>query len=180
MSLFKSATAPAPAAEPAKTAAPATPAAAPAPAMPAPRADIPARPAMPGAAPVTAKPATSVRNEDNARRLVVGLGISLTGEVASCDMLVVEGTIQAKLTGARLVEVSTTGTFKGSAEIEEACIAGRFEGELTVKGLLKVQATGMVQGTVRCGALEVERGGRISGNMSFIDEAAKPALARVV
>lgn len=117
---------------------------------------------------------------DNARRLVVGMGITVNGQVSSCDALIVEGIMQAKLTGARRVEVTRTGIFKGSAEIEEACIAGWFEGDLTVKGVLTIRGTGMVKGTVRYGRLEVEQGGRISGSMSSLEESAGiPSLARV-
>lgn len=117
---------------------------------------------------------------DNARRLVVGMGITVNGQVSSCDALIVEGIMQAKLTGARRVEVARTGIFKGSAEIEEACIAGWFDGDLAVKGVLRIRATGMVKGTVRYGRLEVEQGGRISGSMSSLEESAgTPSLARV-
>lgn len=140
-----------------------------------------ARPAFSNSAAVApTKPVDPDQNE-GARRLVVGKGIRLTGEVASCDTLVVEGTIEAKLTGARLVEVSETGTFKGSAEIQDATIAGLFEGDLTVTGVLKVMSTGMIRGNLRCGTLEVQKGGRISGSMTTIVVAASPmGLARVV
>ena len=65
------------------------------------------------------------------RRLVIGQGITMSGEIESCDYLLVEGTLEAALKGAKVLEVADTGTFYGTVEIEEATIAGRFEGELT-------------------------------------------------
>lgn len=133
-------------------------------------------PSVPGQQPA-ATPAGTAAETGNARRLTVGPGISLTGEVSSCDVLVVEGTIQAKLAGARRVEVAAGGTFRGSADIAEAVVAGLFEGDLTVSGLLRVEASGMVKGTVRYGALEVARGGQVCGTLSSTAEA-QPAADR--
>ncbi len=134
--------------------------------------------AIPGAQPAAGQPAQAAQALDtgNARRLTVGPGISLTGEVSSCDVLVVEGTIQAKLAGARRVEVAAGGTFRGSADIAEAVVAGLFEGDLTVSGLLRVEATGLVTGTIRYGALEVARGGRVCGTLGA-GPAEAPAKA---
>ena len=68
------------------------------------------------------------------RRLVIGQGITMSGEIEACDYLLVEGTLEAALKGAKVLEIASTGTFYGAVEIEEATVAGRFEGELTVKG----------------------------------------------
>jgi cytoskeletal protein CcmA (bactofilin family) len=99
------------------------------------------------------------------RRLIVGREISLSGEITSCDRLVVEGSVEANLTNCREVEIAETGLFKGSATIEEAEVRGRFEGSLTVRKRLVIRATAKVTGTVRYGQLEVEAGGQISGEI---------------
>jgi cytoskeletal protein CcmA (bactofilin family) len=111
------------------------------------------------------------------RKLIVGRDISLSGEIAACDVLVVEGTVEARLRDGRNIEISETGLFKGSVEIDEADIAGRFEGEITVRGRLKVRAGGRIQGSIRYGELEVEAGGQLSGDIQVI--GAQPARAGV-
>jgi cytoskeletal protein CcmA (bactofilin family) len=68
---------------------------------------------------------------------------------------------------------------KGSAQIETADIAGRFEGELTVQGRLHIRSTGRVHGTIRYGSIEIERGGAISGQVEALPPA-RPALASFV
>jgi hypothetical protein len=95
----------------------------------------------------------SLQNEpshnDGHKKLVVGREIALAGEISDCDILVVEG-----------------------AEIK-----GRFEGELTARGRLVVRRTGQVIGRIRYAELEIERGGRISGDVELMEEAGGPRLA---
>ena len=99
------------------------------------------------------------------RRLIVGREISLTGEITSCDRLIVEGSVEANLNNCREIEIAETGLLKGTAAIEDAEIRGRFEGSLTVRKRLLIRATGKVTGTVRYGQLEIECGGQISGDV---------------
>lgn len=102
--------------------------------------------------------------ENESKTLIVGHGICLTGEITACDKLVVEGRVEATLT-SRVIEISDTGLFKGSAEIDEAEVRGRFEGDLIVRKRLFIGATGRVSGKVRYGQLEVEAGGQLSGDI---------------
>ena len=56
-------------------------------------------------------------------------------------------------------------------------IRGRFEGTLTVRKRLFIRATGRVMGTIRYGQIEVERGGRISGDIEATPETASSTEA---
>ena len=93
--------------------------------------------------------------------LSVGRGITLSGEVNSCDKLFIEGSVDAKLTNCRAIEIAENGLFKGSTTIDEAEIRGRFEGDLVVRNRLLIRATGRVSGTIRYGQIEIECGGQI-------------------
>ena len=114
--------------------------------------------------------ARSLDTTSDQKRLIVGRDISLTGEITSCDRLVVEGQVEVTLPAARLIEVAPTGVFKGNADVEEADISGRFEGELIARGRLIVRAGGRVQGKIRYGRIVIEQGGEISGDMQTLDE----------
>jgi cytoskeletal protein CcmA (bactofilin family) len=105
------------------------------------------------------------RNEAEVRKLIVGREITLSGEITSCDMLMVEGSVEANLTNCRDVDIAESGLFKGSAAIEEAEIRGRFEGNLVVRKRLLIKASGRVSGTIRYGQIEIECGGQISGDI---------------
>jgi cytoskeletal protein CcmA (bactofilin family) len=89
-------------------------------------------------------------NEVDRRTLIIGQGIALTGEVNSCD---------------RLVIIAETGVFNGHASTENADVRGRFDGDLVVRKRLLIRAGGHVSGTVTYGEIEIEAGGGISGTI---------------
>jgi cytoskeletal protein CcmA (bactofilin family) len=113
--------------------------------------------------PPIAQSAGSRGNEVDRRTLIVGEGISLSGEVTSCDRLIVEGIIEAKLQKCQHVMIAETGVFNGHASTENADVRGRFEGELVVRKRLLIRAGGHVSGTVTYGQIEIESGGKITG-----------------
>lgn len=99
------------------------------------------------------------------KKLIVGREIVLSGQITSCERLVVEGRVEASLTESRMIEIAETGHFKGSAEIESADIAGRYEGTLAVRERLFIRSTGKVNGKVTYGQIEIEPGGEIAGEI---------------
>lgn len=100
------------------------------------------------------------------RRLVISEGISMSGEIESCDYVLVEGTLEAALKGASVLEIAETGVFYGTVEIDEAMIAGRFEGDITVNGRLTVTASGSITGSISYKELAVEAGATVDGKMN--------------
>lgn len=137
-----------------------------------------ARPAVPA---TTAAPrAPTPRTETAERRtLVVGKGISLQGTVTEAEKLVIEGTMESQLLQAQELVITHSGVFKGEVQVEDAEIAGVFDGTLTVNGSLTIRATGRVIGTARSRRLSVEDGGQLSGKMEMITEAASAPAARL-
>lgn len=131
------------------------------------------RPAYPGAYPGSAAPAqnqtyTPPASNSQGRQLNIGPGITMSGEIEACDHLVVEGTVEAALKGASVLEIAETGAFYGTVEIDEANIAGRFEGDITVKGRLTIQSTGTIIGSVSYKELSMEAGATLDGSVSPI------------
>jgi cytoskeletal protein CcmA (bactofilin family) len=99
------------------------------------------------------------------RKLIVGRDITLSGEIAACDHLIVEGTVEASVKECHRLEVAESGLFKGAVEINEAEIAGRFEGQITVQNRLSVRSTGRIEGKVQYGELAVDAGGTLDGEV---------------
>lgn len=132
--------------------------------------DLP--PTQAGRRPVTSPMLPPTKPEvPEGKRLTVGRDICLSGEITACDVLVVEGTVDASLADSRSIEIAESGIFRGKAEIDTAEIAGRYEGNLIVRDRLFIRATGKVVGTVRYGRIEIECGGEISGE---VQTSAKP------
>lgn len=172
-------TATAPAAQPAPSFRPAAPAAAMAaasrPAAPAVTPAAPSAPAPQAAAPIAAPieraPAMPIARPASKRVLTVGPEIQMKGEVTSCDRVIIEGTVDATMRDVHTVELTESGSLKGTAEVEDAEISGVFEGDLVVRGRLTVYSSGRVRGNVTYGEIEIQRGGQISGNIRNVAEA---------
>ncbi len=142
------------------------------------------RPAMPATPAPARRPAEPIRAEaaggKDLRKLQVGRDITLSGELV-CDHLMVEGVVEARVKECQRLEIAETGLFRGTVEIQEADIGGRFEGEIIVQGRLNVRATGRIDGKISYGELAVEAGGLLDGeihtvgNRKAMKAAAKPA-----
>ena len=132
----------------------------------------------PAATPGAAAPAASApaargpgRTEAADRRtLVVGKGISLQGTVSEAERLVIEGTMESQLLQAHELVIGHSGVFKGEAQVEDAEIAGTFDGSIHATGSLTIRATGRVIGMARSRRLSVEDGGQLSGKMEMITD----------
>lgn len=121
---------------------------------------------------------SAAKGNSNRRVLTVGNDILLKGEIATCDRLVIEGSVDATLNEVHTVEIAESGSFKGTAEIEDAEISGLFEGELVVRNRLVIYNTGKVRGKITFGEIEIERGGELTGEIKTIEQAEakrKPA-----
>jgi cytoskeletal protein CcmA (bactofilin family) len=103
------------------------------------------------------------------KRLVIGKQIRMSGEISGCERLVVEGKVDAKLSEVKTLDVTANGSFKGSAEVDNAVIAGVYEGDLRVRGHLEIAPSGMVKGSVAYKTIVVANGGKILGSIETID-----------
>ncbi len=144
-------------------------------------------PPIPQAAPRAASQAAAASRTENrpngstdddvdaSRKLVVGKGISLSGQIKTCEKLVVEGKVEANLTDCVTLEIAESGLFNGSAKVQDAEISGCFEGDLVVFGRLYLRSNGILEGTIKYADLEIERGGKIAGTVDLIDDPVAAA-----
>lgn len=116
------------------------------------------------------KPSGSAKATDGS--LIACAGVKLKGEIMSCGTLTVEGEVDVKVR-ARQVIVANGGTFVGKAEVVQADIAGRFEGTLNVSGKLTIRSTGVFNGQVTYGQLEIEPGGELRGRVDVDASSAQ-------
>lgn len=102
----------------------------------------------------------------DSRALTIGRDIKLSGEITECELLIIEGRLEASVPNAKMMEIAQTGSFIGTATLGDATIGGEFEGDLTVTNRLRITSTGRVNGTIRYGHLEIENGGEIHGDLT--------------
>jgi cytoskeletal protein CcmA (bactofilin family) len=131
-----------------------------------------------------ARPASSTAGRPTGRAeagekrvLQLGKGISIQGSVTEAERIIIEGTMESQLLQCQELAISHSGVFKGEVQVEDADIAGVFDGTLTATGSLIIRATGRVLGVARARRLSVEDGGQLTGRMEMITEApASPSM----
>jgi cytoskeletal protein CcmA (bactofilin family) len=112
-------------------------------------------------------------------RLYIGEGVTIKGEVAVPDTLVVCGTIDGDVSAGNLI-VGETGTIKGRVTVaENAEIYGRVSEKLDVKSLLILRAPGRVDGNISYGLLQIEQGASIAGGLTSIDRRPEQRTAKI-
>ena len=111
---------------------------------------------------------------EDAHRVFVDPGLALRGEFSGCDHLAIAGHVETDV-ALRILNILQPGSFKGSASVGEAHIAGRYEGALTVADTLVVGPGAYIAGSVQCGKLQLADGGRIEGDLRVLSEEAKIA-----
>jgi len=134
-----------------------------------------ARPTMPGA---PGRP-TGRAEAGEKRVLQLGKGISIQGSVTEAERIVIDGTMESQLLQCQELAISHSGVFKGEVQVEDADIAGVFDGTLTATGNLTIRATGRVLGVARSRRLSVEDGGQLTGRMEMITDAPASGLMAV-
>ncbi len=142
---------------------------------------VPRDPAAPTGAPSALKDIVAPRRPSAdglpsapGHRLVVGRDIVLTGEIEACESVIIEGRVEGEITDTRYLEIAERGRFKGRAEVDECVVAGACEGDITVAGLLIVRPKGRIKGKVRYAEIEMQRGGRLSGEVEILTVRAVP------
>jgi cytoskeletal protein CcmA (bactofilin family) len=96
--------------------------------------------------------------------MIVGRETAFTGEIRSCNRLVVEGTVEGKLDNCQHILIEESGVFRGEASTENSDVRGSFDGVLVARKRLLVRATGRVSGTITYAEIEIEPGGRVFGH----------------
>ena len=135
-------------------------------------------PAARPAAPTAGRP-TGRAEAGEKRVLQLGKGISIQGSVTEAERIVIEGTMESQLLQCQELAISHSGVFKGEVQVEDADIAGVFDGTLTATGNLTIRATGRVLGVARSRRLSVEDGGQLTGRMEMITDTTGGAAMPV-
>ncbi|WP_373086069.1 polymer-forming cytoskeletal protein [Sneathiella sp.] len=118
---------------------------------------------------------TAPEEKKEGSRLHVGADIHLKGEITSCDRLIVEGKVEASM-NSKEIEISESGVFSGTVDIDTADISGKFEGTMQARKRLVIRKSGRVTGTISYGEIEIEPGGEIGGTLNRISNKDQPSL----
>jgi cytoskeletal protein CcmA (bactofilin family) len=110
---------------------------------------------------------------DQENSVYIGEGVELSGAIRARDAVVIDGAFDGEIVCNQLI-LGQNGSVKGKIEATSAEVAGLLQAEIIVTQLLAVRATGRVEGTWDCGALEVARGAVLQGSASVTHQGKAP------
>lgn len=122
---------------------------------------------IPGVAPRRPDPLRGTALGQDHKTLIVARDIAIAGaKIGPCERLLIEGQLDAAVGECREIDVARGASFKGSIRVEDADIAGSFDGEMIVRRRLRIRASGRLKGRISYGHIEIEPGGQIDGEVS--------------
>lgn len=104
-------------------------------------------------------------------------GTTIEGTINANSDIRVDGAIKGKLFCDAKVIIGPSGSVDGEIRCANAVVEGKFEGTISVKELLNVRETAVMQGDISVGKLIVQPGGTIDGTVSMRSQG-KPAAAK--
>ncbi len=128
---------------------------------------LPTGPLLPQLAALQADRHRQTEGQPSSGELVIGRGIKVKGQIGACKTLVVEGELDASVE-VRSLRLLEGGVFKGTAVVQDADLTGHFDGQLTVKGRLRLSPSARVSGQIRYRRILIEEGGEISGDIAAL------------
>jgi len=105
---------------------------------------------------------------------ILGQGASLEGNIVSAGSLRIDGQIKGQINADGDVTLSPQSQVEADIKAENATVAGRFKGNIVVKGAAELTRGGRVDGNITCKTLIVQEGAIFQGQ-SIMDQQATAA-----
>jgi cytoskeletal protein CcmA (bactofilin family) len=130
--------------------------------------------------PVEAKAPTTATREvrdmaENGEVTIVGAGARLEGNVVSAGSLRIDGQVKGQINADGDVSLSPQSQVEADIRAENVSVAGRFKGNIIVKGKAQLARGGRIDGNITSKTLVVEEGGIFHGQSIMDGTAASSA-----
>jgi cytoskeletal protein CcmA (bactofilin family) len=108
---------------------------------------------------------------DNGEVTIVGAGARLEGNVVSAGSLRIDGQVKGQINADGDVALSQQSQVEADIRAQNVSVAGRFKGNIIVKGKAHLARGGRIDGNITSKTLVVEEGGVFHGQ-SIMDAGA--------
>jgi len=102
--------------------------------------------------------------DSTATASLIAKGTTIEGKFRSSDNVRVDGTIKGEVFCDKRLIVGATGWIEGTINTQEATVRGHIKGNLIVQGVLRLESTAKIEGTILAKILEVEEGAQYEGD----------------
>src|SRR5919206_4853818 len=117
------------------------------------------------------------RMADDREVTVVGQGARLEGNIVSAGSLRIDGQVKGQINADGDVTLSPQSQVEADIRAQNVSVAGKFNGNIIVKGKAHLARGGRIDGNITSKALVVEEGGVFHGQ-SIMDGAAAASQAQ--
>jgi len=97
--------------------------------------------------------------------LMIGEGVIITGTIKANSKVTIQGTVDGDIE-CNSITISKSGNVKGKIKTDTIAVEGKAEGEINADDVLNINSTGHVSGKVFYGEIQIEEGGKISGEIN--------------
>ncbi len=108
---------------------------------------------------------------------IVGAGAKLEGTVVSAGSLRIDGQVKGQINADGDVTLSPQSQVEADIRAQNVSVAGRFKGNVIVKGKAHLARGGRIEGNITSKTLVIEEGGMFHGQSVMESGAAAPAAA---
>ena len=98
--------------------------------------------------------------------LIIGEGATINGTIKENNEIIIQGSVEGDIECKDLI-VGKSGSLKGKIKADSLSVEGNIDGELTVKGLIKIMLSGTVSGKISYGSLQIHEGGKLIGELEY-------------
>ena len=110
---------------------------------------------------------------DNSKSsLMIGEGVTITGTIKANSKVTIQGAVDGDIE-CNSITISRSGNVKGKIKTDTITVEGKAEGEINAKDVLIIKSKGHVSGKVFYGEIQIEEGGKISGEINHRDKDSK-------
>jgi cytoskeletal protein CcmA (bactofilin family) len=106
---------------------------------------------------------------------VIGQAAKLEGTVVSAGSLRIDGQVKGQINADGDCSLSPQSQVEADIRAQNVSIAGRFRGNIVVKGRAEITRGGRVDGNVTCKSLVIEEGAIFQGQSVMDQQAAQAA-----
>ena len=98
---------------------------------------------------------------------IIGPGMTIVGDIISDGTVRVEGVVEGSITAGKAIVIGRGGSVRGDVRTQDAVIAGTLDGTLMAESRLEVQASAVLNCTVRARLVQLEEGAVLNGSVEM-------------
>lgn len=106
--------------------------------------------------------------------ITIGKGVTFVGSISAGGKAFINGTVTGEISVDDL-QVGESGIIKGKIKSRKMEVHGEIHDDVSCAEHVLVQPTGLINGKLIYGELEIQKGGRVTGSM---DQSNKPYSQR--